>query len=300
MIDLTTTHLSLSLDNPVLVASGPLSNSETSIRKLFDAGAGGVVTKTITDRNVLRRNESTIRWGEGLANSTTYSFTPIKTWLVQLERLNADGLSVIPSVYAETPERLARLVQLIIQSGCRAVELGVSCPNDLITHQYTISEYVMAVKECCNISVAVKLNAMVATPQLAHQLVQAGADMLSISDTIPGLMVNIETGEIELGGTVGLSGPAIRPIVMNAINKIQQSQPTCTISGIGGIQNAEDVISYLSLGANTVQLHSALVLHGLDRINRIVNDFRHWLEQANLNLQQVVGRTILAQHKERS
>ena len=230
-----------------------------------------------------------MRWGDGLANSTTYSKTDLEIWLESIKRLTDEGLPVIPSLFSHDPDALHLLASHFTTIGCQAVEIGLSCPNDREITRALPDVYVQAVLSAGIDNVAVKLGALAATTPLVEQVLKAGAKVVSVSDSLPGLFMNPMRKSFAPCSFVGLSGPAIRPIVLKAIYDLRPPSLTGNISGIGGIETGADAIEYLSLGSTTVQVCTALICHGVNRVQDIVKELKEWLEQHKLSLDQLVG-----------
>jgi dihydroorotate dehydrogenase (NAD+) catalytic subunit len=92
----------------------------------------------------------------------------------------------------------------------------------------------------------------------AQAAVDAGADILSLINTLVGLSVDLESREPKIGFTTGgLSGPAIRPVAVRMVWEVRRALPNVPIFGIGGIETAADAIEFLIAGANAVQVGTA-------------------------------------------
>lgn len=268
------THvLGLDLANPVVVGSGLLTDQERNIRRLLDTGAGAVVTKTIHPSPPTGLDERILRLPTGMINSTTYSKRSVDHWLGILRSLALDGLPVIASVHADTPAELAELAAQVEATGCRALELGISCLNEeagLDDSAERVSSYTEAVRAATRLPFAVKLAGGEGLNARAFAAARAGADAVTVSDTLPAAVVDPETGELELGGVFGYSGPGIKPLVLAALWHLRRADFPLPVLATGGVQSGRDVHDYLRLGAVVAQVYSALHTDMYATLARIV------------------------------
>lgn len=344
---LRTTVLGIDIENPVIVASGPLSDDPVTILEALEAGAGAVVTKTIYaggDSRRVRPNGLPVRTGGvsarspnvlaegpksnrdavarpaphrclagecavnrtaawngvvrrpgGLLNNTTYSKRNVPEWLDLLADFSRQGLPVIASIHADDAERLAELAEQVCRSGCRALELGISCPNDG-SHQRSnssrVAAYTAAVRRRVTVPISVKLTADEGLLDYARTAVTSGADAISLSDTLPAIAVDIRQRRLAFSGPVGYSGPAIKPLVLNAIYRLRQAGLQCPIVGIGGIAGIEDVLEYLQIGACATQLLSQLLLSGIGFVSQLVAGLAQWCEAEQTTVESLVGAAL--------
>jgi dihydroorotate dehydrogenase subfamily 1 len=287
--------LGLSLSSPIVVGSGLLTDQERNIRRLLAAGAGAVVTKTIHPAPPRSGNERLARLPTGMLNSTMYSHGSVEEWCAMLRSFARDGLPVIASVHAESPEELGSLAEVVTETGCRAIELGISCINeegDLKDAPERVAAYTAAVRARTPLPFSVKLAAGEGARERAVAAVGAGADAITLSDTIAGLAVDADTGEIELGGVYGYSGPGIKPLLLAEIYALRRHGITVPILGCGGIQEPRDVIEYLSVGANVVQVYTALHKNMHETFDAIQRGTQAWLRVRRTSVKELVGRSL--------
>lgn len=253
--------LGMRLASPVVVGSGLLTDQERNIRRLLEGGAGAVVTKTIHPGPPPGGDERILRLPTGMLNSTTYSRRGVEEWLTITRRMAADGLPFIASVHADTPSELARLAERVTAAGSPALELGISCLNDEGYGEDTperVAAYTRAVRNAVRTPFSVKLAAGEGLYARVDAAVGEGADAITLSDTIAGLAVDPSTGRVRLGGVYGYSGPGIKPLVLAEIYGLRRRGTRVPVLGGGGVQECGDVIEYLSVGANAVQVYTAL------------------------------------------
>lgn len=186
------------------------------------------------------------------------------------------------------PEDTAKLVEEIQSTGMADIlELNVSCPMPASTVGMHIGksadrtyEQVKAGKSAAKIPFTVKLTPNVTDMvEIAQAAKEAGADGLTISNSIRSFAgVDIETGKPYLCGYGGYTGPAIKPIIMRHLSEVARNVDI-PISAVGGVNSYREVIEYIMLGATTVQLCTAVMWNGYDRITKIVNDLNTWMDQ---------------------
>ncbi|MDX3382453.1 dihydroorotate dehydrogenase [Streptomyces niveiscabiei] len=288
--------LGLRLKSPVVVGSGLLTDQERNIRRLLDGGAGAVVTKTIHPDPGPLGNERLLRLPTGMLNSTTYSRRSVADWCAMLSRFAADGLPVIASVYANSPAELADLAERVTDAGSAALELGISCLNEEGgAPQDTperVAAYTEAVRDRTQVPFSVKLAIGEQVRDRVDAAVSHGAAAITLSDTIAGLAVDADTGEVRLGGAFGYSGPGIKPLVLAEIFALRRAGATVPILACGGVEGATDVVEYLSVGAEAVQVYTALHRNTHTTLRAIGRGFDEWLAEHGGTAADLVGRGV--------
>ncbi|HEX6949640.1 MAG TPA: tRNA-dihydrouridine synthase [Nitrospira sp.] len=256
--------LGIECANPLLVASGPLTDTVQQIGKLLAWGAGGVVTKTIFAGSEPAIREQFVRYGAGALNSTMYSHRPLAAWLDDVAEMRRRGWPVIVSIFADDPHGLGTLASRVVAAGAQALELGIACPNDGSQQRNApqlVARYTECVRSVVEVPIAVKLAAHRDFVECARAACSAGADMISLSDALPAVAMDSERSVMRFGGPVGYSGPPIKPLVLNAIHELRTAGINVPLFGIGGVASASDVIEYLLAGAVAVQVLTTLMLN---------------------------------------
>lgn len=256
----------LSLQNQVVLASGPFGYGGRYV-DLFDvARLGAVVLKGAAPApwpgNPPPRLASV---DGGLLNAIGLENPGIDAVLAGPARtLAARGATVIVNVVGHNREDFVEVARRSQDSAdVRALELNVSCPNVPDGLRYgtdprLVAELVAAVRRVSALPLWVKLPP--APPDraaLARACADAGADALSLVNTLPGLALD-RTGRPRLGvPSGGLSGPALRPVALLAVAECHSATPL-PIIGMGGIENAEHARAFLAAGAAAVAVGTAL------------------------------------------
>ncbi|WP_329404192.1 nitronate monooxygenase [Streptomyces melanogenes] len=288
--------LGLRLRSPVVVGSGLLTDQERNIRRLIEGGAGAVVTKTIHPDPGPSGNERLLRLPTGMLNNTTYSRRSVDDWCAMLRRFADDGLPVITSVHADSPAELADLAERVTAAGTGALELGISCLNEdgggLEDTPERVAAYTEAVRRRTPVPFSVKLAIGERVRERIDAATASGADAITLSDTIAGLAVDADTGEVRLGGAFGYSGPGIKPLVLAEIFGLRRDGLTVPVMASGGVKDATDVAEYLSVGAEAVQVYTALHRNMHATLRNIRQGFDDWLATRGGTVADLVGQSV--------
>lgn len=217
----------------------------------------------------------------------------------QLKKLNTFGVPIIVNIVADSIEEyvlLAKQVESI--KNVLAVELNISCPNISFQQQkYGLSpalafELVKIVKQEIKKPILVKLTANFGDVlSFAKKVEEAGADGLTLINSISGIVLDKTTGKPVLANKIGgLSGPAIKPIALRIVYEVAQVVQI-PIIGVGGIRNAQDVIDYILAGASAVGVASAHFENPLVCL-KIIEELPKLLESLKVeNINQLRGRS---------
>jgi dihydroorotate dehydrogenase (NAD+) catalytic subunit len=269
--DLTTTLGSLTLPNPVLTASG-CAASGRELNQFFDVSAlGAVVTKSIMLR--ARSGRPTPRMAEtpsGMLNSIGLQGPGIDAFIENdLVWLAAhDARTVVSIAGGHTDEYVSLARRLYGNPAVSMIEVNISCPNVESRGQVfacdplASSRVIAAVRRVADPTVPVfaKLSPDVTDiVSIARASVDAGADGLSLINTLLGLVIDTDTMAPVLGGvTGGLSGPAIRPVALRCVWQVHAALPHVPILGMGGIQTGLDALQFVLAGASAVSVGTAV------------------------------------------
>lgn len=259
--DLTTHIGPLTLKNPVMTASGTFGYG-LEFAPLLDLHAlGAVVVKGLT--LAPRRGNPAPRVVEtasgmlnaiGLENPGVESF--LKEILPQLEKY---AVPVIVNISGNTLDEYALLAARLNDTAVSAVEVNISCPNvkqgGLVfgTVPEQAAEVVAAVRANTSLPVIVKLSPNVTDiVGIARSVAAAGADALSLINTLLGMAIDIKRRRPVLGNVFGgLSGPAVKPVALRMVWQVSQAVDIPVI-GMGGIVSTEDALEFIMAGATAV------------------------------------------------
>jgi dihydroorotate dehydrogenase (NAD+) catalytic subunit len=266
-IDMSTTMAGLTFPNPVFTASGCAAAGQ-ELDQFFDVSSlGGIVTKSIM--LAPRSGRATPRMAEtpsGMLNSIGLQGPGIDAFLDKdLSWLAQRKARAVVSIAGGSVEDYAKLAaKLRGRPGLSMIEVNISCPNVEDRGQVfacdprASASVIQAVKKAApsGVPVFAKLSPDVTDiAEIARACVNAGADGLSVINTLLGLVIDTDTMRPALGGvTGGLSGPAIRPVAVRCVWQIRQALPDTPILGMGGIRTGLDALEFVLAGANAVSV----------------------------------------------
>ena len=267
-VDLSVQVGALRLQNPVITASGTFGYGVEFAHLVDLSRLGGIVTKGISREPIegappprLCETPSGMLNAVGLQNVGVDAF--LKEKLPVLRKYNTH---IIVNVFGHCLEDYLEVVRKLEQAeGISAYELNISCPNvkkggmQFGGSANSVAEVVgNARKTAAKRALWVKLMPLVTNiSEIALAAEAAGADALTVANTYPAMAIDFRTGRSRIGNrTGGLSGPAIKPITLRLVWEIYKVAKV-PIVGLGGIETAEDVLDYMSVGASAVQVGTA-------------------------------------------
>lgn len=185
--------------------------------------------------------------------------------------------------YVEVAEKISTAANVT------ALELNISCPNvkqggiAFGTVPEVAFELTKLVKEASSVPVYVKLSPNVTDiVEMAKAVEAAGADGITMINTLMGMRIDLKTRKpIIANGSGGLSGPAVKPVAIRMIHQVSQAV-NIPIVGMGGIQNAEDVIEFFLAGASAVAVGTANFVDPLV-CPTIIRDLEPWLDKMGVD-----------------
>jgi dihydroorotate dehydrogenase (NAD+) catalytic subunit len=269
-VDMATSLGRLALPNPVLTASGCAAAGQ-ELAQFFDVAAlGGIVTKSIMMN--ARSGRATPRMAEtpsGMLNSIGLQGGGIEAFVERdLPWLVEQGARAIVSIAGSSVDEYAKLAMRLREAGgVSMIEVNISCPNVDERGQVgqvfacdprSAAEVMQAVRRATRSEVPVfaKLSPDVTDiVSIARSCVTAGADGLSMTNTLLGLVIDTDTLRPVLAGiTGGLSGPAIRPVALRCVWQVHAAMPDVPILGMGGIRSGLDALQFILAGASAVSV----------------------------------------------
>lgn len=228
---------------------------------------GAIVTKSITyNPRIGNPPPRIVETPAGMLNSIGLQNEGIENFLLtDLPFLCKFDVPLIVNIAGESPEEYAQLAKkLDKEKGVKGIEINISCPN--VKHggmafgvNPTLTrEAITAVRKATAKPIIAKLTPNVTDiTVIAKAAAEAGANALSLINTIVGMSIDIETGKSRLGSlTGGLSGPAIRPIAVRMVYAAARAVKIPVI-GIGGIMCGNDAIEFFHAGASAIQVGTA-------------------------------------------
>jgi dihydroorotate dehydrogenase (NAD+) catalytic subunit len=297
---LTVNVAGLKLNNPTVLASGILGYSGDSLQAVAKNGAGAVVTKSVgVSPRVGYPNPTVVQAKGGLINAVGLPNPGINDYKEELTYAKSIlKIPLIVSVFGYTAEEYALVAKKAIEAGADAVELNVSCPHVQYTgseigqNPRLLTDVVCAVKSAVQKPVIVKLSPNVTDiVDIAKAAVKAGADALTVINTVRAMAIDLETQEPILSNVRGgLSGPAIKPIALRCVYDVFESLPQTPIIGCGGVTDWRDAVEFFLAGASAVQVGTAIGLEDLSVFQVINRGVTSYLKKkAYRSVKEIVG-----------
>jgi dihydroorotate dehydrogenase (NAD+) catalytic subunit len=291
-LDLSVRIGSITLKNPVIVASGTFGFGE-EFEDFFDLSClGAIITKGISLRPMggnppprIFETEGGMINSIGLQNPGFQDF--IKDKLPYYKRIKSHLIiNFFGNTLKEYMELAKRFDGIPEISG---LEVNISCPNIrkggilFGSNPQMAYHLVQKVRKSTKLTLIVKLSPNVTDIALmAKSVEEAGADAVSLVNTFKAMAVNIYSRKPELGNVVGgLSGPAIKPIALRMVWEASQAVKIPVI-GMGGIVNAEDAIEFILVGASAVQIGSANLVNPRTAVE-VIEGVKKYLVENRMN-----------------
>lgn len=252
---------SLHLKNPVMGASGTFGFGREYVDFLDVNEIGAIVTKGVTP--LPRSGNPGVRIAEtpsGMLNCIGLENPGVEVFINEiLPEIKKYDTAVIVNISAGTVEEYAKMAYLLDIDGVDALEVNISCPNvkegGIVfgTDPKAAAAVTHAVKTHTSKTVIVKLSPNVTDiVTMAKAVEEAGADAISMINTLTGMVIDVNTRKPLLGNiTGGLSGPAVKPIAVRMVWQVAKAV-NIPIIGMGGITCAEDAIEFMLAGASAV------------------------------------------------
>jgi dihydroorotate dehydrogenase (NAD+) catalytic subunit len=281
------------LPNPVMTASGTAGHGAELAAYGPLGGLGAVVVKSLSAEpwpgNPSPRLHGT---PAGMLNSVGLQGPGVDAWLRDdLPDLVATGARVVASIWGRTVDDYEKAAVALAAAPPEvvAVEVNLSCPN-LEGGRHLFAQSASATAEAVQAAAATnrplwaKLTPNVTDMvEIATAAMSAGAEALTLVNTLLGMAVDIEHRRYSLGaGGGGLSGPAIRPVAVRAVHDVHEARPDVPIIGVGGIERGDDAVEFLLVGATAVQVGTATF--GDTRAPwRVLRELERWCRRHRLD-----------------
>ena len=300
---LAVTVAGIRFQNPVLLAAGTAAYGRELAKVLDLDRLGGFVTKAVSVEP--RHGAPAPRVAEfdgGMINAVGLANPGVEAvrgehlpWIEQ----NLRAAKVLVNVVGNRTEDFAAVVSRLDDSAAvSGFELNVSCPNvkaggiefcfDARSLREVVSEARAATKKPLFVKLSPTLPDIGDTAQRAAD---AGADGITVVNTIPGLVIDVETRQPALGfGTGGVSGPGLLPVGVLATQKVAAATKLPVI-GVGGITAATDIVQYLIAGASLVAIGTA-ALRNPRLPEKLVDDLERWFESHGVAAAEEIRGTI--------
>ncbi len=294
---------SLRLNNPVLTASGTFGYG-LEFSELVDLSSlGGIIVKGLS--LTPSKGNSPPRIVEtacGMLNAIGLENVGIERFLNEkLPLLRTIPTAVIVNIYGKEIEAYAEIARrLDAAEGVSAIEINISCPNVRAggvafgTDPNMAYAVVHAVRKATRLPIIAKLTPNVTDiTVIALAAEDAGADAVSLINTLTGMAIDIETRKPKLANiTGGLSGPAIKPVALRMVWQTARAVRIPVI-GIGGIMNASDAIEFFIAGASAIEVGTANFVNPKAAVEILEGIEAYCRRQGVRKLQDLVGSLVL-------
>ncbi|MBQ9488287.1 MAG: dihydroorotate dehydrogenase [Selenomonadaceae bacterium] len=289
----------IKMNTPILAASGTFGFGEEYENFVDLQKLGAVMVKCITLKP--RSGNEGVRIAEtpmGMLNSIGLENPGVEKFLAEiLPRIKKYNMNVIVNISGSSVEDYGELAKLLNVDGVAALELNISCPNvkdgGIIfgTDPKAAFDVTAEAKKNTGKPVIVKLSPNVTDiTEIALAVESAGADCLSLINTLMGMQINVDTWKTTLGNiTGGLSGAAIKPVAVRMVYQVARAVKI-PIIGMGGIKTCADAAEFFLAGASAVAVGTANFLNP-NVTMKIADDLEKYLQRHNLsNISELVGK----------
>jgi dihydroorotate dehydrogenase (NAD+) catalytic subunit len=297
--DLSVNIGGIMMKNPVTTASGTFGFGPEYAPYVDLNRLGAIVVKGTTLKP--KEGNPTPRLVEtpaGILNSIGLQNPGVDHFIDEaLPFLASYDVPVIVNISGDTVEDYARLAARLSRAGGVAgLEVNISCPNvkkggmQFGSDPVMAAEVTRAVKENATLPVIVKLSPNVTSiVSVAEKVAEAGADALSLINTLLGMSIDIKTRRPVLGNIMGgLSGPAIRPVAVRMVWQVYQAVKLPVI-GMGGIVTAEDAIEFILAGATAVAVGTANFVNPRATIDVLEGIERYLIDNGVSDVKDLIG-----------
>jgi dihydroorotate dehydrogenase (NAD+) catalytic subunit len=300
MPDITTNICGVRLGNPTILASGIVGVSGSALVFAAKNGAGAVVSKSIGPKEREGHNNPIlVEFEGGFLNAVGLPNSGVENTLDEIKFAISNSPSpVIASIFGGTKEEFGFVAERITEAKPPLIEVNLSCPNTADDLGLPFALYaedsrkvIGIVKDNTKIPIIAKLAPNVPDiKEIAKAVVEAGADAISAVNTMPGMVIDINTAKPVLHNKEGgISGPPIKPIAVKCVYDIYESVDV-PIIGIGGVTYGKDAIELVMAGASAVQIGTAIYYRGIEVFKKVSQEIEEFLsEQGYNNLDDVIG-----------
>jgi dihydroorotate dehydrogenase (NAD+) catalytic subunit len=300
-VDLTTRVGGVVFPNPVMTASGTAGHG-AELGAYFDLShLGAVVVKSLSAKawhgNPAPRLHPV---AAGMMNSVGLQNPGVDAWRDhELPDLQARGARVVASIWGFSVEDYKMAADALAACGpdVVAVEVNLSCPNteagrQMFAHDPSRAAAAIAATAGCGRPRWAKLSPNVTDiVPIAGAVLEAGADAVTLVNTVMGLALDPATGKARLGnGGGGLSGAAIHPVAVRAVYEVRAAFPFSAIVGVGGVTSGESAAELLAAGANAIQVGTATFADPRAP-DRVLRELRAWCAKHKItHIDDLIGK----------
>jgi len=316
--DLSIEFCGVKCENPFFLSSSVVGSNFEMCAKALDMGWAGVVFKTIgfyISNEVSPRFDIVGSKGSsfiGFKNLEQISDHPLELnlkWMREIKEKYPSKI-LIASIMGETEEEWTQLARLVTQAGSDIIECNFSCPQmangdmgaDVGQNPELVKKYCVATRKGTHLPILAKMTPNLGNMEIpAIASIEGGADGIAAINTIKSI-TKIDLDDFapypKINGkssVSGYSGNAVKPIALRFINDLSKCKElkSIPISGMGGIENWEDAVEFLLLGASNLQITTAIMLYGYRIINDLISGLSCYMEEHEFNhVNEIVGLAL--------
>ena len=305
MADLTCKIGNIAFPNPILTASGTFGYGDELEGFLDTTRLGGVVTKSLSfEPRLGNPPPRTCETASGMLNSIGLANIGVRRFIKEKLPVYADlGTKVVVSIAGSTTQEYCDIIHEIEEAhgAVDGYEINISCPNTdeggltFGTSAQLSHEVISRIRPLTRKTVIAKLTPNVAkVGEVAAAVEDAGADAVSLINTLVGMAIDVRRRTPKLGGIKGgLSGPCIKPVAIAQVFDVAKCVKI-PIVGIGGIETAEDVLEFLLAGATAVQVGTSCFYNPAGLL-RIIEDLNSFCDEQNIARLREIRGTVRTQ-----
>jgi dihydroorotate dehydrogenase (NAD+) catalytic subunit len=279
-------------------AAGVLGISAPLLKRVYEGGAGAIVTKSLgPEPRKGHLNPTMVIVEGGILNAMGLPNPGAEYFIEAIKALKADGIPVVASFFGASVEDFRDVAEVLSEAGADALEVNVSCPNvqeelGMLGADCANTEKVTAaVKEVSKPPVFVKLSPNVTDiAEIARAAELGGADAITAVNTLKGMAIDAEFKRpILTNVTGGLSGPAVKSVALRCVWDVAQAVDLPVI-GCGGVTNWRDAVEYMLAGASAVEVGTAVRERGFGVYKEITDGLEGYLEANGFgSVRDIVG-----------
>lgn len=312
-IDLSVKLANIELKNPIIIAASEFSRNGATIKEISRYGPSAIVTKTIVAQPVPHVRPCYAAIEGGFINCVSGSDISAEQWFKNEIKIAKEGeAKIIASIAGRFLEESIELAKNAEEAGADMIEYATACPHlaeiynamfpgamgpPEVHNPEPLAKTLKEIKKVVSIPVIPKFSAIfyIEAVKWAKASEEAGADAIAAADALgPILQIDIDTGQPTLGGpkgSGGLTGPAIKPLVLKMVLDMVENVKI-PIIGVGGISRWKDAIEYFMAGATCVGIATVVHLKGPDIIPQILDGIKKFMmERGYSSLSEIRGLT---------
>lgn len=298
MADLSVKICGVDFKNPIIPASGVFGYGREYSEFFSLDKLGGIATKgTTLNKRTGNLSPRIAETPSGMLNSVGLQNPGIDHFIeVDLPWLMTQDLTVLANIAGSTPDECAEVAAKLDDTDVHMIELNISCPNvkqggaAFGTSCDMAAEVTKKVRKATKKPLVVKLSPNVTSiTEIAKAVESAGADAVSLINTLLGMRIDINTGRPILRNNVGgLSGPAVFPVAVRMVWQVSNAV-NIPVIGMGGVASGRDAIELMMAGASAVQVGAAIFTDPYAPV-KIVEEMNDFLNAKNIaSIRDIIG-----------